>query len=512
MAVRKPTKEDIENRQAKFDGFIVEAGNTVDVVTMDGLFDTMKKRAGDIYSQGEPKSIDPFAQGYKDMDLIKPPYDLEKLSRLLEIDTYHSRCVEQKAVDTVGLGFSFKADDDQNKDMKQAQVIADFVVNAPDSGKTFNDVIGAVASDYWALLNAAMEIGRNKKGVPSLIAHVPFKTLRFHKDKKRICQTVNQKKVWFKRFGVVENFDSKTGEATSDLSKACSELLIFQKISSIHSYYGVPTSIAAMGAILALASIKEYNLNFFEYGGMPEYGIILKNVKMTPVLKKAIREFFRSELKLKPHRALVLNLSKMEGTEGDAEVKFEPLTKEQKESSFAKFTQTMIEEILVSHNMPPYHLGIAKAGAMGENVAQATLQNYIDSVNEPAQRLFEANLNMLFRELIRAALNKPCTWSLFFQNIDLTDKMSVARAVPRLIERLVLTINEGRRWIGEKPAGKWADHFYINHPSLGFIQVDTPDGAAKSIFTPELLEAMKQIEAKRREQYFDLVQGTKRHH
>jgi hypothetical protein len=153
---------------------------------------------------------------------------------------------------------------------------------------------------------------------------------------------------------------------------------------------------------------------------------------------------------------------------------------------------------------------MVKAGAMGENVAQATLKNYIDSVNEPAQRLFESNLAMLFREFIRTKMNEVCTWNLMFENIDLTDKMALARVVPRLVQGLLLNINEGRRWLGEKTAGKWADHFYINHPQLGFIQVDTPDGqATKSMFTADVIEALAQVKQNKVQQYFDFASKKK---
>jgi hypothetical protein len=119
--------------------------------------------------------------------------------------------------------------------------------------------------------------------------------------------------------------------------------------------------------------------------------------------------------------------------------------------------------------------------------------------------MFEANLGMLFRELIRTKMGQVCEWNIFFENIDLTDKMALIRAVPRLVEKLLLSINEGRRWIGEKPTGKWADHFYLNHPSLGWVQVDTPDGQAKSIVSPEVLQALENIRKERILSYFEVT-------
>ena len=505
MVIKKPTekekakhdeivKNSKQDKLEKYDSYIVGEGDEVEVLSMDGVFDTLKKRAK-AFNDDKSKAMDPFSDGYAGEGLVRPPYNLESLSRLLEVETYHSRCVEQKATDTVGLGFEFERVDEKVKNDSQAKAIAEFIMSAPEAGRTFTDVLNAVASDYWALMNAAMEVGRNQKGVPSLIAHVPFKTLRFHKDRKRLCQIVNGKKVWFKRFGVPENYDYKTGELTSNTANYCSELMIFQKISSINSYYGVPTTVAAMGAILALNSVKEYNLNFFEYGGLPEYGIILKNVKMTPALRRVIRTYFRSEMKMKPHRALVLNLNKMEGTEGDAEVKFEPLTKEQKEFSFERFRKAMIQEVLVSHNMSPYHLGIAEAGSMGENVAEATLENYVDSVSEPAQRLFEEKLDILFRTFIRKKMGQLIAWVLKFKNIELVDKMTVARAMPKLIDSLVITINQAKQWLGLPPAGKWADHYYIRDPQLGFVRVDPDDENAPAVNIPtgDLAKALHEI-------------------
>ena len=45
-----------------------------------------------------------------------------------------------------------------------------------------------------------------------LFAYIPFYTLQAHEDGLRWCHVVGQDVVWFKRFGITQNYHKKDGE------------------------------------------------------------------------------------------------------------------------------------------------------------------------------------------------------------------------------------------------------------------------------------------------------------
>ncbi len=55
--------------------------------------------------------------------------------------------------------------------------------------------------------------------MPALIAHIPFYTLQAHIDGIRWCHIVGNEKVWFKRFGIVQNYNKFTGEKMSGFDR-----------------------------------------------------------------------------------------------------------------------------------------------------------------------------------------------------------------------------------------------------------------------------------------------------
>lgn len=85
-----------------------------------------------------------------------------------------------------------------------------------------------------------------------LFAHIPFYTLQAHEDGMRWCHIVGEDVVWFKRFGIEQNYNKKTGDEMSgfDREESAHELLLLQNYTSLSSYYGIPEIISAVGAII----------------------------------------------------------------------------------------------------------------------------------------------------------------------------------------------------------------------------------------------------------------------
>ena len=59
---------------------------------------------------------------------------------------------------------------------------------------------------------------------------------------------VGKEKVWFKRFGIVQNYNKKIGEPMSsfDRDESAHELLLLQNYTSPSNYYGIQEVISAI--------------------------------------------------------------------------------------------------------------------------------------------------------------------------------------------------------------------------------------------------------------------------
>lgn len=454
--------------------FILDHGDDFDLVNVDNYLDKHDFRASATETKrkvdeekankpSEPKPLsyamasDEFSTFYEEEGLVKPLYDFNRLARLMELDTFHNRCVQQKATDLVELGYDIEPFPDVNEpDVTQLNIINDFIKKAPERGSTFIDVCKEMAIDYWSLANSQMEVGRNGKLIPSLIAHIPMKTVRYHQDKLQICQIRKQDKVWFDVF-----------EPDRMTPSARHEAIIFRDFSVRSSYYGLPCILPAISAILGIASAKEFNLKFFDNNAIPAYVVIVKNAEMSEKLKDAIKYFFRREVKGNPHQTLMLNLQKVIGTEGDASIEFKALATEVKEASFKLFRKDMRDEILIAHGIPGYHVDVIEIGALGENVANKSIENYRDSVIEPKQRALEEKINLLFEEVVKKTfitLGKTFErmhYVLKFKDIDLSDPFKLAEMAEKLVKAYIMTINDARKMIGIPKLGQWADKIYI---------------------------------------------------
>ncbi len=79
----------------------------------------------------------------------EPPYTLEALAHLLEINTYHFRCCKTKAIVTAGLGYDFVVPEG---------------IDSPNEEMTWGEILENVITDFEALGNGYFEVVRNRFG------------------------------------------------------------------------------------------------------------------------------------------------------------------------------------------------------------------------------------------------------------------------------------------------------------------------------------------------------------
>lgn len=390
-------------------------------------------------------------------DLVDPPYALETLMKLQLSNTFHNKCIQRKAIDVCGKGYRFELIDGKAEDKVQLQKLKDFVEKSPEEGRTFIQIIRNWVTDRFGDGNGAIEIGRDRTGLPALTAHIPFYTLKAHKDGKRWAHEVDNKIVWFKRFGVKDIFDKKDGKPTTkNYETNCHELLLLQNYTSLSTYYGIPEIISSISAILANKYEREYNLQFFENNAVPRYAILIYGGTLDTQLKGQIREFFTREIKKNNHSTLILEIPASENSlsADTIKVEFKELDTTQKEGHFRLFRKDLRNEILLANGVPPYKLGIAEVGAMGENVAKELLDNYNTGEIEPTQTEAEELIYMVTREFAP-------NYILRFNDMDIQDEERKSKILTEYVQKQVISINEARNKIGESDIGPAGDKLYI---------------------------------------------------
>lgn len=333
--------------------------------------------------------------------LVRPPYDLDALSRMLETNTLHARACKQKASDVAGRGFTLRPTDPTAEGGNAAamKAWAAFVTSVEEDERgdeAFHERIGFAAQDFESVGWGVLEVSRTVQGVLDGLWHVPGHTVRAHKDGRRFCQLRGTKTVWFKRFGLAGDVDRKGGGWTDGKLSADvrgNELIVVRNYTPRSSYYGLPDHIPALAAMAGWRAQAEFNVRFFDNNAVPAYAVIIEGADVTPELEEKILLHFR-QIKGDPHRTLVLPVPGASGDEASqVKVRFEKLASDVKDASFRLYKQDNALEICIAHGIPPYRVGWPIMGSLGGATAEEMTQIYNDSIVQPRQEIWEQRLS-----------------------------------------------------------------------------------------------------------------------
>lgn len=403
-------------------------------------------------------------------ELVYPPYSPDMLLALYESNPVFMRCVNQLATDVAGLGWSLqlKKDKKENKtEFERTQTL----LQTPNPEDALRIILKQLLVDWGAIGWFGIEVVRNNKGEITELYHVPAHTLRVHVSQEKYCQIRNNKKVWFKKFGLEKDFSSKDGkEGQFSLEDRANELIYYRNFYPKSDYYGVPNAISAVGDILGLIGLRDYNLAFFENYGVPSAIIILEG-DWEDGSEKTVSEFLNKEIRGtdNAHRTLVV-------TQPDnCTFTYKSLGTEVKEASFRLYEQTRREDILIAYSMPPERVGVHIVGKLGGNVAEEATHIYVQGVVEPLQTDLE--------DIINNKLLQSEAYEFKFENIDLRDYDIEIKQMGYQIERAMMTPNEARNKLGLKPYPE-GDKFFI---MSSLIETGEPEEGLSKI-GKELLE------------------------
>jgi len=439
-------------------------------------------------------------------ETIDPPWDFNVMQGLLATSSMHASAVETKSSDYAYSGWQLEVRREVSKLIEDGAISEDDVDEAREEAMNFlstcadgnpiEDVCRDAAIEYEALGTCGIEAIRTRGGLLARLKSIPFRTMRFlhpecdaAKNGARLRQQRGDVKRYFRQFGdsvrYKNSFDPMTAPITSfpvgvearraavqwqasqvnartsekapfNIKSMATEVYVLpRRPFTMSDIYGTPAGVQALSAMLALRKIEEYNLQYFEAKGIPQYAIVIKGLKKQKPgapqrvgnaggeprevddvsrLTELITKFFTTHIKQSDRSVLVMRLF------GEAEVEFKRLSAEQIDASFSQYEQRMKEDIRMSHRMPPASLGINEEKAnIGSGRDTTQLRRYRDHIVVPGQRQFAAMVNTF----LRAGLLIPY-FSFKFNPIDIEEERDLRDFFLEMFKAGGMTVDEFR--------------------------------------------------------------------
>lgn len=390
--------------------------------------------------------------------LVPPPYDPKTLLTLYESNSTFWRCVHQLAIDTAGLGWSLQLREDKTESKQEFDRISEFLDMPNPDRQPLRKIFKQLLIDWGVMGWFGLEVARNNRQDVAEIYHVPGHTIKVHNSNKKYCQIRGTKKVWFKKYGSEMNISSKTGKEVASRADSANELIFHKNYYPRSDFYGAPNILSAIGDLMGLIGLRDYNLAFFENYGIPAALIVLEG-EWEEGSEKQVTDFLNTEIKgtENAHKSLVAKQP------DNCKFQYHKLGVEVKEASFKLYEKTRQENILVAYSMPPERVGIRVTGKLGGNVAEEATQIYVQGVVEPLQ--------MDLEEVVNDMLLQSEIYKFKFDNIDLRDYDTLSERLTREVQSAVKTPNEARNELGLKPYED-GDKFYI---AANMIEVGETD-------------------------------------
>jgi len=453
------------------------------VVTSTGVYpaDEISKQSGKgkkkkVKKAKDVKSKQIAEREYLDQNgLIPLPFEVSSLLKLQGNCSYFDACVKQIAKDVVGQGWTIQPVDDKKENEAEKQKIEEFIAESGgDRDETFEDTLERGLIDWGVIGWWGWEISRGDDNEINGIWHVPARTIRVHESYDKYCQIKDNKKAWFKRFGLEGDIDIKDGSllAESDPNKQAPEMIFYKNYYTGSDYYGAPNILPSVGSVLGLIAVRDYNLAFFENYGVPA-AIVYLTGKWDKKSAKQISDFIDVEIKRteNAHKTIV-----MHSPEGGT-MEWIPLdmTQSKKEGSFEWYKKSSSEEVLVAYKMPPYRIGIAEQGSLGGSTAPEATKIYISSVTTPLENVVN---RLVTNKILHEGLNCK-TYKFVLNGVDLRDKDAEVKRQQALFSMGAVTPNQIRQQQGKETYGTEGDQYYIasTYIPIGEEAVEKREGA-----------------------------------
>lgn len=356
----------------------------------------IRSKAEEVFSRHVEE--DPFQNLYAQEELLKPPYEFDKLYTIYEESDILQGCVEAMQLNVDGFGYELVFLGNDVKERKSPEAVAqrikmeNFFDYANDE-QSWATIRKAAREDLEVLGNSALEVVRNKGGEIQMVFQLPFKKMRIaalgkrpvvvnrtilrggkevkvkvRRYFRRFAQVLSagRKARWFKSFGDPRTMDATDGEFKP--AKKCkilaSEILHFK-----HSFggmsYGLPRWIGAVLDVMGRRNAQYINYDLFNSQGIPPLAVLVSGGVLTDESIEELEAMVRSMRGVDKWNRIMLLESNSEtvGLEekGNAKIELKNLSEYRKEDQmFDKYLAQTEKTCRHRYRLPPLYIGASE--------------------------------------------------------------------------------------------------------------------------------------------------------
>lgn len=438
---------------------------------------------GALVNKASIQTDDPntFLSYIADQQIEVPPIPLESLLTLANNNVWHMACVQTKAADIVGQGYTVRprsvmfptVGDRERAPSEQLnasgqQKIIDFLSLSWRHGESFTDIMTQVVMDSEIMGQGYVEFERDVAENVVDMYSVKGVTMRLAKGGQSagFWQARGQKYKFFAPYSprslragklvkksvdgdsidVLESMVDFVGKAKDIDSgyKMLHEMVMFAKPTSADTRYGCPDTICVSGEMLVQRGIRDYRVSYFDAATIPRLIIICKGEIEGDAadLTKKIANFLSSQRKTEIlNKVLVL-----EAPEGsDIEIKELKQARMDDKDALSALDEHSGSAIRAAHRVPLKAIpGGIGGGASG--VGDSEIQRYIGSVVRPSQRRLEDRINWILRS--ETGIDD---WCVSFNTPDLLTEKEKSDIWKQAIDSGRLSINDVRLQDNQPP-------------------------------------------------------------
>jgi PBSX family phage portal protein len=307
-----------------------------DKATVDGNMTVIKiDNKGNIETLGkqpEDQFINPMlGEIAGKTNVINPPYNLTELHRLQQLNNTLMQCITAMEINIHASGYTIvPKDPEKDLNKKQAESAKNFF-DEVFPRKSYQTVRRAMARDLEATGNGYLEVIRNAAGKIIFLNHIDAKSIRLIKlenastvqrvavmrdgakiqvpmtmRERRFVQVVGSQRVYFREFGASRQinkfkgfWEGEVGTAGENkpipLDAQGTELIHFKITCDTDTPYGVPRWINQVPSVLGSRKAEEFNLNFFDSGGLPPAIIFIEGGGMTSNIRDQLNRYLKGK-------------------------------------------------------------------------------------------------------------------------------------------------------------------------------------------------------------------------
>lgn len=418
--------------------------------------DTMRKKinAAEALRQQSKKQADLEAKADKPQELrndnrkgsaagsefISPPFDLWQFAKLLEVSGPQYRAVTAKALDSVGKGWKLvQLEDGSDAD---GEILRNFFKSPTKTlpKMSMTEILTCLVKDFETVGNYGLEVVLNPDGTPKEINHLQGKTLRVKDNFEVIAQVRSGRRTYFKTWGAEKEVDMDSGVQSENIvfPRRGNTCIYRRKYHPMSDWYGIPDILSELGSVALDVSARDFNIDFFENGGIPAYVVIVKGGELDEDTETYLTDFFHNEMKGSgnAHRTMTLTIP-----QSDIEVEIKAISTDIKDGHFRNLRNDNRDAVLSANGVPPIRAMYFQSGILGRDASKKADEIYRDSTIEPIQNVIESMIN----EDIIQGMFEISGWAFKLKNLELIEREPTANIVDKLSRAKIATKNELRR-------------------------------------------------------------------